>query len=134
MQFECRLPIIHLKITFRIVECLLPTSGISGSHLKDALLSRTRTESERIEEADWTNSPIMKLKNTPVLDDVRPTKEVSNTKVTCNGSGDHKRPTKMRLSKTALKSRLDACDDDRDSTTTPDSTKDAASRLAHKNI
>ena len=101
-----------------------PLSGVSGSgvsHLKDAI-SRTRTESERIQEEDWTNSPIMKLKNTPVLDDVRPTKD----KV--NGTADHKRPTKMRLNKTSLKSRLEACEDDRDSTTTPDSTKDTSSR------
>ena len=84
------------------------------------LHSRTRTESERREEADWTNSPIMKIKNTPVVDETtRGTKEM--TPVNGNaGTGEGRRPSKSKLSK----KRLDVAEDDRASTTTPDSTKD----------
>lgn len=100
----------------KITESRELTPGTSGAVL-GVFNNRARTESERIEEADWTNSPIMKLKTTPVFEE----RANKSKQVTPNNNEDQrKRPSKLRVKqKTNLKARIEACEDDRDSTPTP---------------
>ena len=94
--------------------------GQSGSII-DNLLRRERTESERIQGDDWTQSP-KPMKLTPVFKE-RSTKETPSRKKDKKSKNTQRKASNSKAQKDEY---------ERDSTTTPDSVKDNQNRLHSK--
>ena len=102
------------------LETEMKPQGQSGSII-DNLLRRERTESERIQGDDWTQSP-KPMKLTPVFKE-RSTKETSSRKKDKKSKNTQRKPSNSKAQKDEY---------ERDSTTTPDSVKDNQNRLHSK--